>query len=203
MSHFVTLVIGENVKEQLAPYQENNMGDCPKQFLQFVLDEDADLDGETGKRGYWENPNRKWDYWLVGGRYAMRLKVKPGAQGHREPAKFVDQARAGDIDWEGMRAKRLANRAQWWDEAASRPEGVHSMVYGIELEMTREQYIAKGEEFSVFAVVKDGRWYERGKMGWWGVVSNEKNKEVWGAEMKKLLDGLPPESLLTIVDCHI
>ena len=35
MSHFTVLVIGENVEKQLAPYQENNMGDCPQEYLEF------------------------------------------------------------------------------------------------------------------------------------------------------------------------
>lgn len=39
MSHFITAVITKNpnnYQEELAPYQENNMGDCPKEFLEFV-----------------------------------------------------------------------------------------------------------------------------------------------------------------------
>jgi len=35
MSHFVVVVIGDNIENQLAPYQENNMGDCPKELLSF------------------------------------------------------------------------------------------------------------------------------------------------------------------------
>ena len=35
MSHFTVMVIGDNPEEQLAPYQENNMGDCPQEYLEF------------------------------------------------------------------------------------------------------------------------------------------------------------------------
>lgn len=28
--------------------------------------------------------------------------------------------------------------------------------------------------FVPFAVVKNGEWYERGNMGWWAIVTNEK-----------------------------
>ena len=35
MSHFTVLVIGKNPEQQLAPYQENNMRDCPSEFLAF------------------------------------------------------------------------------------------------------------------------------------------------------------------------
>ena len=35
MSHFTVMVIGNNVVDQLAPFQENNMGDCPVEYLEF------------------------------------------------------------------------------------------------------------------------------------------------------------------------
>lgn len=217
MSHFAVLVIGENVEKQLAPYQENNMGDCPEQYLSFVEDEDCEVDAKSGRRGYWENPNKKWDYWRVGGRYAGRLKVRDGVA-HMAPGRtwdgpavspgFVDQARAGDIDWDAMRAKRLADRMQWWDEYQDKltknPKAAYLVYeYGVQKDDTRETYVARGREFSCFAVVKDGRWYERGKMGWWACVSDEKDATAWQGEFDSLLADLPPDTLLTVVDCHI
>ena len=56
---------------------------------------------------------------------------------------------------------------------------------------------------STFAVLKDGKWYERGKMGWWAYVSDEKSAEQWETQFAKLLAETPDETLLTIVDCHI
>ena len=35
MSHFTVLVIGSDIDAALAPFQENNMGDCPRQYLEF------------------------------------------------------------------------------------------------------------------------------------------------------------------------
>lgn len=35
MSHFTVLVIGENPEDLLAPFQENNMGDCPEEYMEF------------------------------------------------------------------------------------------------------------------------------------------------------------------------
>lgn len=43
MSHFAVAVIGDGTKsvdELLAPYQENNMGDCPEEYLDFFDMED-------------------------------------------------------------------------------------------------------------------------------------------------------------------
>lgn len=39
MSHFTVAVFSDgtkSVEELLAPYQENNMGDCPKKYLKFI-----------------------------------------------------------------------------------------------------------------------------------------------------------------------
>ena len=40
-------------------------------------------------------------------------------------------------------------------------------------------------------------------MGWWAVVSNEKDDEVWDEEVKKLVSELPDNTLISIYDCHI
>ncbi len=117
MSHFTVLVIGDNWEEQLAPYQENNMGTCPKEYLEWVPDEDAD-DG-----GYWENPNRKWDWYLMGGRWTGFFKLKSGSRGILgEPGILTDQATTGsdqarlkDIDTEDMPATfGVVKDGQWY-----------------------------------------------------------------------------------------
>lgn len=55
----------------------------------------------------------------------------------------------------------------------------------------------------VFAVVKDGQWYEQGRMGWWAIVTDEKNEEVWQDELNKLVLELDRDKWITVVDCHI
>ena len=69
----------------------------------------------------------------------------------------------------------------------------------------RDAYIARcaRKTASTFAIVKDSQWYEKGEMGWFGCVSNEKDEDAWLIECEKLIDGLPDDTLLSIVDCHI
>lgn len=62
---------------------------------------------------------------------------------------------------------------------------------------------ARQNALQTFAVVKDGEWYERGEMGWFACAENEKSSEVWSVEFEKLINGLPPETLISIYDCHI
>ncbi len=68
-----------------------------------------------------------------------------------------------------------------------------------------EKYVANAgaKSFSTFAVIKDGKWAERGEMGWFGCVKDEKNESAWDEEFMKLLTGLPKDTLLSLYDCHI
>jgi hypothetical protein len=74
-----------------------------------------------------------------------------------------------------------------------------------DLRRTREQVEidARAGAIATFGVLKDGNWHERGSMGWWGMVSDEKDRNQWTREFGTLLDGLPPETWLAVVDCHI
>lgn len=321
MSHFTVLVIGEKAKKQLAPFQQNNMGDCPIEYLQFVdveteqikeyqtggsemiEMEDGELvyawdrifkvgdflnektvipehlkrkfvkftekyktfedflenwcgyskDKKTNKYGYWENPNAKWDWCELGGRWTGFFKLKEnGIGGTGKPGLMTEKAGDGtadmaykeDIDFDGMREDAGIEAAKKWDEVHSiidnypsiiswetmREEvyknnieearnAYHNQPALIELKKnqelrfcnvedyicSRDEYIArkKNESVCTFAVLKDGKWYERGEMGWWGIVSNEKNKNQWFSEMNKLIDELPDQTLLSVYDCHI
>ncbi len=86
--HFSVLVIGSNVEKQLAPFQENNMGDLPNEMLKYRYDckwydTEQEVIEKLGKdfdsdEGYWENPKAKWDWWRVGGRYSGHFKDEKG-----------------------------------------------------------------------------------------------------------------------------
>lgn len=71
--------------------------------------------------------------------------------------------------------------------------------------VSRETYLQRARDCAcvTFAVLMDGKWYERGEMGWWGCVANKKEVDVWNAEFAKLMDSLDDDEMITIVDCHI
>jgi ribosomal silencing factor RsfS len=54
------------------------------------------------------NPNCKWDWYTVGGRWSGMLKLKNDAGN-------VDTASAGDVDWEGMLAPAREEAGKSWD----------------------------------------------------------------------------------------
>ena len=54
-----------------------------------------------------------------------------------------------------------------------------------------------------FTFVKDGVWNEKGKMGWWGMSKDKVDQTTWNEMFNKILDELPDDTMLTVVDCHI
>lgn len=197
MSHFSVLVIGSEVDEQLAPYQENNCGDCPEEYLVFrsaeevyreeyengkmekVVMSDGSLknqwdeefridkcgfgpkthkvpatlkikdfpfkdlyttfedflkdytglkkaDDITGKYGFWENPNAKWDWYEIGGRWSGFFKLKEDVTYHNGKGSkgFVDSILKKDLDIEGMEQKAKEQAEKEYDTFEKATKGI-------------------------------------------------------------------------------
>lgn len=69
----------------------------------------------------------------------------------------------------------------------------------------RDAYVARciNRTAVPYAVLKDGKWYQKGIMGWFGTSSDNMTQDEWNDEFWKLLDSLDDDTLLTLVDCHI
>ena len=55
-------------------------------------------------------------------------------------------------------------------------------------------------------ITPNGEWHERGEMGWWACVSNEKNGDDWEDEYRSTVYKMLKEDgdiMVTVVDCHI
>lgn len=58
-------------------------------------------------------------------------------------------------------------------------------------------------KLSCFAIVTpDGAWHQQGQMGWWAVVTNEKDDSEWEKEVMEIIQR-HREDILVGVDCHI
>jgi hypothetical protein len=69
----------------------------------------------------------------------------------------------------------------------------------------RDRYIRDAEDSagSTFAVLDGEEWHERGSMGWFGMVSDEKEPEEWNAKFRSLVTTLPDDAWLAVYDVHI
>lgn len=304
MSHFTVLVITDdpnNLEKLMAPYQENNMGDCPKEYLKFNDEEQYYLDGyetntnnmvkladgtlidryddrcyveteprrktwqlpegaeevkvpvkeiyasaqeyvekecdyqvdpETGKRGYWENPNRKWDWYQVGGRWSGMLLGKDGnrmdvaqikdaffieaQEGVSDPIEDLIQAASGEEpqtiagykvpnELAATFNKIVADATKEWDDVMS-GRGFYRPEYLTQRYGDLDGYIKSSLLFSTFAVITpDGKWHEKGEMGWFGMSSDtpEEAKQFEEGFYEGFIKPQPPENYLIVVDCHI
>jgi hypothetical protein len=68
-----------------------------------------------------------------------------------------------------------------------------------------EAYVQRMRDhvFVPYAVVKDGKWVGKGQMGWFGTSRKDKTEDEWNKTFQDLLMDLDPDTLLTVVDCHI
>lgn len=170
----------------------------------------------TGQHKTTYNPKSKWDWYELGGRWTGYFLLKAGAKGKvGRPGVMTapstnpleaDQARKCDIDWEGMKQRDRETAEKSWAEFQAdlaKPDSSAHFMWGIKKGMTKEEYVASRSHPSTFAVLKDGVFYEKGSMGWRGIVTNEKDQAKWEAEFDKLLKELPESTLLSVYDVHI
>lgn len=195
----------------------------PKQFKDYF--------GETGgkdEKGHFHwttyNPQSKWDWYQIGGRWEGMLKLKEGTKGKsgtrsllvdKETAKKplgTDIAYVKDVDWERMGAEEREEYAKYWDALIEKAEVGKDLVDNpFELnvldEETLEKFIerAVGGGFATHAVVDEKGWHEPSKMGWWGMDHDRKeNQDTWESKFKeRFLLNVTDKTVIALVDCHI
>jgi hypothetical protein len=287
MSHFLTLVFGNNVEDQMAPYQEFESSDGNSIYVkdtdvtQEVLnhlktfkDSKNSLDraleyvglhksacispsqtpDTNGKHmfGYAvvennvlhkavrrTNPDAKWDWYEVGGRWDGFLTLKGSGFGS-------NQAKKCEIDVSTMIEKKVNKAVSYYNLYSAVFEGKtipclddiqekdpyvarklllqDPLIDALQrradeindfLDVTKAKSIfcngnleevinrASHKALVPFAFVSNGKWNDRGRMGWFGVVSGEKPSEEWHEQFMSQFNQLPDQELITVVDCHI
>jgi hypothetical protein len=183
--------------------------------------QDLDKDGNTLST---YNPDSKWDWYEIGGRWTGTFILKTGEVGELGepswtnenesiPDGHADQAYKGQIDWDAMNNGAKEQAAKDWDDLFNlspdkcwfRPEYIekqrklHLDMYG-----TKEEYIKRRGVWTPYAVVTEDGWHAPGDMGWWGMSSDEtEDRDKFDAEFKKLFTKYDDDTLITMVDCHI
>ena len=129
------------------------------------------------------NPDSKYDWHSLGGRWGKSIKTKSG--------EFVDECFLDEIDWSPFKPEDYEEEAKkdWSGKE------YHPLKENVQYHYT--------ENDVPFCVIIDGVWYERGKMGWWAFVSDEKEKGDWNEEFMALVKTLPEKSLVANYDFHI
>ena len=118
---------------------------------------------------------------------------------------FIKRIETGEITWDIASA---LYQEQPRVNALRNKEAIAKLGYFVDVDdfnVTKEEYVqdAKNSALSTFAILKDGKWYEKGKMGWWAIVTDEVEQNEWDEQVTKMIDELPDDTLISIYDCHI
>jgi hypothetical protein len=187
------------------------------------------------------NPNAKWDWYVVGGRWSGLLPTKDGRR--------VDEATKGEIDLQAMlsggideamrrydQLKPIVDEHGWItseqarEQAGDDHEKLRDIYHGQPAkdlllakltEITGDSFAAFGFNFDdllldregyekrriqanvTFAFLDDEGWFERGEMGWFACVSDEKDKGDWFDIWMERWNRLDDDAVIRAVDCHI
>lgn len=214
-------------------YKNNIFNKEKAKYNYFIYDETLDI-VKVIKR---TNPNKKWDYWIIGGRFRDSLILKNGvSKGNNFQKK--------DINFVKMKQKLLNYFSKNWDLADAlvtredkenfenwkslkerfenidkardyyyaqsfiqkikqHDSNLYWSEYSDSLVKSKEEYlnICYNNNFGAFAFLQNGKWYEKGKMGWWGNYSLEDHN--WAQILENLIENVPDDNYITVIDCHI
>lgn len=230
MSHSTVLVIGENPEEMLAPYSEELEAEPynPKSKWDwyqlggrwtgfFRLRPGAT--GSVGQPGVMTPPAgnglydsaRKADIdWE-----AMRASHEAGARAEFAAVMEVLTGQPPLMPWSVYRETystdinkaREAYRAQPAIAALTAARlytiGCPFEAYCLGAADPEAAYAAKigRERTMTFAVLDDEGWHERGRMGWFGAVADERDD--WPETWQRLVDRAADDALFSVYDVHI
>ena len=172
---------------------------------------DEDQFMENGSIRSLYNPDSKWDWWEIGGRWDKTVPTIGGTYVNTALIKFIDFSPT---------EKDIAHYSEIWDAVVEGKE--HDEIalrfapdkksllerYG-----TKENYIEEEGGFSTYATLipitatpngaPKGEWIEPGAMGWFGTSSQtDESKRLYDDRVKSTMD-IYKDYYLTIVDCHI
>ncbi|WP_373266199.1 hypothetical protein [Hungatella hathewayi] len=195
--------VGDVIKEmkKLMNMTDSELYEYEKQKYD---DEDFDRDGNLISI---YNPNPKYDWYEIGGRWSDLLELKrKNKKGN--PIK-VNQAKIKDINFE-PNEETYKEALEFWENyvEGKNPSASHAGYllykpeYYLEKFKTKENYAKETACFKTYAVITpDGEWHEEGEMLMFGVSTNE--EEGWVANYKKRFLDNNENLMITIVDCHI
>ena len=229
MAHFSVSVFSdspEQARELLDRFCADWSAESP--YTVFFEDEDEEVDEVTGKRGYWENPDSRYDGFTIGGRWYGKLKLLPGRCGERgecpdpewaatlEPDR-CDIALAADCDF-AMNREWYERAERFWAFAAEGDSRVRDDD-GEEWEIftpirperyqrefgSKENFARYQAQFSTAAFISaDGKWYrgEHKDLFGNGGFYNDMDREYEAAYNRALEEARARGQYITIADCH-
>lgn len=184
-------------------YRQVLTAQTPQDF--YDIEANTDMVDKEGNEYSTYNPNSKWDWWDIGGRWRRSLRDYNG--------NYHDTLRISEWDYNYIYPEAVEKYSRFWDvavEGAERTEEEKIRVfytpeYYLKKYGNKSNYIKAMMTFSTYALLTpDGEWLEPGKMGWFGMSGADPVDEgKWERDFTSLIDTFDKDMYITIVDCHI
>jgi len=174
--------------------------------------EDCEDCNGTGKHPTTYNPKSKWDWYVVGGRWTglfskdydpakdpenIETCMVCAGSGSRDD-KLGRDARAKDPSYKCNGCQGEGKSVKWPTQWADHSGDIVPANKWLSL------LDGDAKEFTPFAIVTpDGEWHEKGKMGWWACVFDEKDKDEWRGQTAELVQKHANDHIAIVVDCHL
>lgn len=182
-----------------------------EEYLAIVKNEGFDISehDNEGNLYYFGNKDAKWDWYQIGGRWSGMLKKLDGTRCDECEVKDLDLSIDKDMYekakrfWEVVVDKQPLKDGEYADGFTSwYKDNYYKDTFG-----DKETFAKDKASLSTLAILLDGKWYEQGKMGWFGMsdTTSDSLKE-YTKFFNKTLEELKethPHATVTLVDCHI
>lgn len=163
----------------------------------------------NGEKTSTYNPKSKWDWYCIGGRWTAYLDFSD-----YDPVKDPDNyevcflcAGTGKRDDKLGREERAKDPTYTCNGCSGKGKALKWSLKPVGYAMPVSEILAHIEKdpernLVPFAIVTPDGWFERGKMGWFAAVHDEKKAETWEKEAVDVLKKYK-DRVAVVVDCHI
>lgn len=198
--------VNDYIQEKAEKGETVTFEEAAREYFGYTVRE---IDGKK-VAGYYYNPDGKWDWYEIGGRWNGLIRLKNGEKSSFSVLKDIDfnptkQALAdANRFWELYVEKGMENLTE--EEKKELGFVWYKGEYYLERYETKEEYVKQTTDFTTYAVLDENGWHEPGSMGWFGVsdasIKDEGNFKK-GFYDNFIKDRDMDKTYLVIVDCHI
>lgn len=195
MSHFIGLVFGDNIEDNLTPYDENiDVEPYLKYTKQQAIDR-AKKDIASGHYIYGsamskeevEAINTDEGYY----QYALKMWGYTPDENGNLMSTYNPKSK---WDWytEGGRWNNYIPTTRDWNTNCCRV-----------VDVDWDKFFEQSPSGPFCFVTESGEWHESARMGYWGMTADEKEEDIWKKEFEDYIKTLDPETRVTAIDFHI
>lgn len=137
------------------------------------------------------NPNGKFDTWEPTPIFPVGGMV-------------VSTAKKKHIDWENLESELRVKALTDFVKSNSYTEEQQRLIFDRWKDELPDDYMARKSRFLTHAYIHRGKWYERGRVGWWGKCEGDVVPiDEWLKQYKEMLRSLKDDTTLTHITCRV